>query len=388
MIRIAGAVVLSALCIIALARAEHPTSPVADTEALQAAVAQSLEQATEKVQTQVSTSSAPHRHEIPSAPETTAISQNAMAARDSATNTPSRNADTVVERMVDPYPFPEKTIAEINTMARSAIVNILCEPRGGGSLRPTSGSGVIIDPRGIILTNAHVAQYVLLSESPDINMICTVRTGSPAVNRWYPRVVAIPPIWVEKHVHELNSTRSTGTGEHDWALLRIASSTNGSSLPDAFPYVAYDTRDGISFPGDTVLEAGYPAEFIGGALIQSSLHAASSVTTVQELLTFHGKSIDVLSLGGSIQAQGGSSGGPVVNTWGRLVGVITTTSAGTSTADRDLRAITIGYINRDAAAQFGETLPSLLSHSPSELDHEFTYTLAPGLIAQYLTRIK
>ena len=51
----------------------------------------------------------------------------------------------------------------LNEKSRSALVNILCEATA--PLRSTSGSGVIIDSRGVILTNAHIAQLFLFEYS-------------------------------------------------------------------------------------------------------------------------------------------------------------------------------------------------------------------------------
>jgi len=52
-----------------------------------------------------------------------------------------------------------------------------------------------------------------------------------------------------------------------------------------------------------------------------------------------------------VVSQGGSSGGAVVRTYdGKLVGLIATATTGETTATRDLRAITISYINRSLAS--------------------------------------
>src|SRR3989338_2839263 len=69
----------------------------------------------------------------------------------------------------------------INQKTREALVNIFCVTKSGGIFKPASGSGIIIDKRGIILTNAHVAQYFLLKDYLEQNFIeCIVRVGSPA----------------------------------------------------------------------------------------------------------------------------------------------------------------------------------------------------------------
>ena len=288
-------------------------------------------------------------------------------------------------RIENPYPYPAETFDQVNTDARSALVNILCEPRGASSLRPISGSGVIIDPRGVILTNAHVAQYVLLSESPQVNLACYIRTGSPATAQWVAVVMYIPPVWVNTHAGEILNPRPTGTGEHDYALLYIESTVSGDRLPASFPYLPIDTRDAIGFPGDQVLVASYPAELLGGIAAQYDLYSDTSITTIKQLLTFGTGSVDLLSLGGIIEAQSGSSGGSVVNAWGKLIALIATTSDGATTADRDLRAVTLSYINSDIATQSGSSLSALLSGDPESEVQQFTTSQAASLLQEYVT---
>jgi len=292
----------------------------------------------------------------------------------------------MVSRIQNPYSFPSLSPELINTDAREALVNILCMPRGG-SLSPTSGSGVIVDPRGIILTNAHVAQYVLLAEDPRVDLSCTIRTGAPASARWIPEVLYIPPAWVNAHVGDILNPHPTGTGEHDYALLIVTGSVDGSPLPQTFPYLTPDTREAVAFQGDSVLVASYPAEFLGGITNEYQLFPVSSFTTVGQLLTFGAGSPDVLSLGGIIEAQSGSSGGAVVNAWGRLVALIVTTSAGASTAQRDLHALALSYINSDIATQSGSDVAQLFSGDIFAKAQAFNRTAAPQLIQSYIDKL-
>ena len=294
--------------------------------------------------------------------------------------------DNQAARIKDPYPFPPYSFPAINDATRAALVNILCMPRGGGSLQPTSGSGVIIDPRGVILTNAHVAQYVLLSQDPRIDLSCAVRSGTPATPRWSAEVLYIPPVWVEAHAREIKATHPTGTGEHDYALLLITGSLDGSPVL-SLPYLPFDTREAIGFEGDQVLVASYPAEFIGGIAAQLNLYGASSITTIGQLMTFFTKSVDLISLGGIIGAQSGSSGGAVVNVWGRLIAIIATTSEGATTADRDLRAITLSYISRDLGLQTQFDLPTILGGDVSAQAQDFKLRTLPRLIDLYIAGI-
>lgn len=289
----------------------------------------------------------------------------------------------MVARIETPYSTAPQSFEAINTTARSAVVNILCKPRSG-AFNEISGTGVIIDPRGVILTNAHVAQYVLLSESPSIDLSCVIRTGSPAAAAWRAEVLYIPPVWVAEHAADINTAHPTGTGEHDYALLRIVGATRDTSLPAQFPFLPVDSRENVAFLGDTVLGASYPAEFLGAGATESSLYAVSSVSHVQQLLTFGSQSIDAFSIGGVIEAQGGSSGGAVVNAWGYLVGLITTTSEGATTATRDLRALSMSYINRDIKIQSGQNLNDLLKGDLIAQEDIFNAGTGPDLLGRYL----
>jgi len=297
-----------------------------------------------------------------------------------------QQAGNEVFRTKDPYPFPPASFEGIDSSARAALVNILCSPRAGSTLSPISGSGVLIDPRGVILTNAHVAQYVLLSQSPQINLTCTIRSGAPAAARWKAEMLYIPSVWVEAHAHEVADARPVGTGEHDYALLRITHSLDGVPL-GTLPFLPIDTREGIGFKGDKVLALSYPAEFLGAAA-QFNLYPAASVTTVGQLMTFFERSIDMLSLGGIVEAQSGSSGGAVINAWGRLIALISTTSEGETTAARDLRAVTLSYISRDLAAQTLFDLPMILGGDVQAQALDFNTYVSPRLIERYLKEIR
>lgn len=289
----------------------------------------------------------------------------------------SQSTGNEVYRVKNPYDFEPKSDAELYTIARSAIVNIYC--RSSGKLGSISGSGVVIDPRGVILTNAHVAQYMLLATEDDLHMECFIRTGSPSQNRYTAELLYLPAAWIQEHAADIAAKRPKGTGEHDYALLAITKTVDGSPLPTSLPYLATDVREAVAFAGDKVLLAGYPAEFAIQGSRGTTLYPTSVFTRVGELFTFADRSVDLLSLGGAILAQSGSSGGAVINEWGRLVGIISTTSAGSTTAERELRAVTLSYINRDVQAQTGADLSALLVNNPQTQASLFMATEAPTL---------
>lgn len=319
--------------------------------------------------------------EISSVPPTKPITETSLQTEipDKPVVSTESSSDIInVERLEKPYSTSPFETEHVNLMTREALVNILCET-SAGSFQPISGSGTIIDPRGVILTNAHVAQYLLLSTRPELRISCTIRTGSPARPKYRASILYMPESWVTDHAADIRSARPMGTGENDFALLLITESTNASPLPSSFPYLPYDSRETIGFPGDTVVVAAYPAEFSGGISTQMNLYASSAVTRIRELLTFTDRPVDVLSLGGIILAQSGSSGGAVANTWGKLIGVVTTTSPGATTGERDLRAITLSHIDRALYQEAGVGLATMLTGNLVERNIKFMNTAAPAL---------
>jgi hypothetical protein len=204
---------------------------------------------------------------------------------------------------------PAKDPIAVNAETRAAVVNILCTTQAGGYVSPISGSGVFVDHRGIIMTNAHVAEYFLLKDYPVSNNItCVVRTGSPAVPAYTAELLYISPEWIATNAKQLGSEVQTGTGENDFAFLRVTGTTNpNGTLPATFP--ALPMANMVPDTGASVLAAAYPAGFLEGITIEKSLYSTSAFTTVQQLFTFNSPTdVDVVALKGSVVAQAGSSG--------------------------------------------------------------------------------
>ncbi len=307
-------------------------------------------------------------------PNSTASKQLAAAA--ASPSGEQESGGTGVHRIAHPYDEPPLEFSSIDTRGRAALVNILCLSDGRTS--SISGSGIIVDPRGIILTNAHVAQFQLLAESGSVSISCEVRTGAPAHDAWRARILYIPSPWIEKHASEIESASPTGTGEDDFALLYIERSANGAPRPTNFPYLPIDAREAIGFQGDPILALAYPAEFSIDS-VGDQLYPTSVLGSIHELLTFATSSVDAFSLGGIAVAQGGSSGGAIVNAWGRVIGIISNTSEGETTSARDLRAITLAHIDRSISRDTGESLSTFLSRPPQESVNSFEATRAPHL---------
>ena len=247
----------------------------------------------------------------------------------------------------------------VNERVRAALVNVLCTSNGG--TESITGSGVIIDPRGVVITNAHVAQFFLLKDYPTPNAVtCVIRTGSPAYPSYTAELLYLPPSWISDNAHKIRDEVPTGTGERDYALLRITGGVSAAIvLPQRFPFLLVGRFDPRM--GEEVLQAGYAAGFLGGINILTDLYAASAWTKVRDVYTFNANTIDLIALGGSVVAQGGSSGGPVTNRDGVLIGVIVTSAGSGDTESRNLSALTTSYILRDFEAGRGKSLESILS---------------------------
>lgn len=277
------------------------------------------------------------------------------------------------------------TTVDLNEVVRHNVVNIICTTLGGGVLNPISASGVIVHPSGVIITNAHVGQYFLLKDYPRKDSIsCVARIGSPAKPAYTLDLLFISPSWVAKNAQKIVEPNPTGNGEHDYALLQITGTVNVDvPRPSPFPYLPLALiAPELNTP---VLLAGYPAGFLGGITVQKDLYAASAHAFVQQLYTFDVTTADLFSIGGSIVAQKGSSGGAVAvateqsPNGAALTGLIVTSSEATDTASRDLRALSTEYIIRDFETERGIPLADYLSHDLSQEKQLFMNSTAPAL---------
>lgn len=278
----------------------------------------------------------------------------------------------------------------LNEAARKTIVNIFCLTKTTGVFSPLSGSGIIIDERGVVLTNAHVAQYFLLKDYSTKDFLsCVIRGGSPATPLYKAELLYLPPEWVEKNALNIKLDKPLGTGEHDFALILITESTSALlKLPGAFPTLPIDVEGDSIIPQEPLLLASYPAGFLGGLDITKNLWLTSTVARIGKLYTFRETfpyTKDSFSVGGTIVAQEGASGGGVFSLrTGKLVGVISTGLLEGTTSERDLRAISISHINESMKRFTGSGLKDFLSGDLKQKSSEFNEIVAPEL-AKILT---
>ncbi len=277
--------------------------------------------------------------------------------------------------------LPPSDFNLINQKTRKALVNIICTSQTAGSFEPLSGSGVIINPRGIILTNAHVAQYFLLEDYRTKNFLtCIARTGSPATPKYTLKLLYISKQWVQENYKNITSQKPVGTGENDYALLQITGSTNPDiKLPAAFPAITFESNEDKIKTNDQILLASYPAGFLGGIAIQRDLYIVSTIVNIGKRYTFKDGTLDAFSLGGSPVAQHGSSGSGAISGSGKLLGIIVTSTDATDTSSRDLDAISIAHINRSLSTETHLTLDSLFASDIAAFGKTFDEETLPNL---------
>ncbi len=264
-----------------------------------------------------------------------------------------------------------------------ALVNIFCTFITDTTIRTTTGSGFFIHNDGVILTNAHVAQYLLLGSTDILGKAeCIVRQGNPAEPKYLAELLYIPPTWVQENADLINDTAPTGTGERDYALLYVTKAMGDGPLPEIFPTLPFDS-DLLprTITNKKVTAVGYPA----GSLLRhgpnTNLLPVTSTTTISELYTYGSNFADVFSIRGSQVGEEGSSGGPIINEAGAVIGIIVTRGDDERDGSGSLRAITTSYIHRTILEETGFSLARNVSGNLTNRAEIFATTLAPFMIS-------
>ncbi len=267
-----------------------------------------------------------------------------------------------------------------------ALVNIYCTYTTDDYTRTTTGTGFFVDSDGVILTNAHVAQFLLL-ETLNGQTDCIVRTGNPAVATYEADLLYISPAWVQEHAALIATENPKGTGERDYALLYVTAGLNNKPMPRTFPALPLDTALlPIQALYSETIAAGYPA---GTAFATGDGNAPllpkQASTSIVELMTFGSNYADLMTIGGSLVGEQGASGGPVLNTQGDVIGIISTRGDDASYGAGSLRALTLSYIDRTIQEETGFTLQRNLGGNLPFRSQLFKETLVPFL-SQMLQR--
>jgi len=251
-----------------------------------------------------------------------------------ATLTPAPGTQTAISPTSVPVYTPPAAYTPASPPLNSqipyrAVVQILAETRQGNSLEPIwSGSGTIIDPRGFILTNAHVALSGEEGRVDALEILLTEAEDKPPVPRYYAEVV-------------------TADKDLDLAVLRITTDLHGQPVDPEnlnLPYVRLGDSDQLHL-GQPLTILGYPG--IGGNTITLTRGEVSGFTAESG----YG---DRAFIKTSATIAGGNSGGMVANGDGEIVAIPTMLGSGDLSGDVvDCRYLADtngdGYIDDDDA---------------------------------------
>ena len=271
-----------------------------------------------------------------------------------------------------------------------AIVNIFCTFTTPTTIRTTTGTGFFVHSNGVILTNAHVAQYLLLEKTELLGEAeCLVRTGNPARAEYKAELLYIPPTWIKKNASLIDDKAPSGTGERDYALLYVSNSVNHTPLPTQFPALAVNTDLlPVTIKGNEVTASGYPATDLIKNGAETPLLPRSATTSISDLYTFGSNYADIFSIKGSKVGAEGSSGGPIMTNDGQVIGMIVTRGNDETDGPGSLRAITLSHIDRTIKEETGFSLNNNLNGSIEKRSQVFTETLAPFLVELLSTELR
>ena len=178
-----------------------------------------------------------------------------------------------------------------------------------------TGSGTIISPDGLILTNCHVACSNEQTGNPEdkfdtLIIAMTVKSDQPPQPTYIGEVVQY-------------SLRGSGL---DLAVVRIVSTLDGKPVDTAklnLPYLPLGDSDELEI-NDTLTIFGYPG--IGGDTITATEGKVSGFTSLQGIAGRAWIKTDAT-------IAGGNSGGTAVNDAGELIGVPTQLGCGNESCD-------------------------------------------------------
>lgn len=207
---------------------------------------------------------------------------------------------------------------EIIEKVMAGVVQIVALKQGFmGQMSPAwTGSGTVVDPSGLILTNCHVANPRAMGMSApaaDILAVAvTQRSDEAPALTYIAQVAAQSP-------------------ELDLAVLRIVSTTDGKAVKNLnLAYVPVGDSDKLEL-GDVLSIFGYPG--IGGETVTFTSGSVAGFTAesgVQQRRAWVKTDATI---------AGGNSGGTAVDDDGNLVGVPTQAAAGANITPVDARPV-------------------------------------------------
>ncbi len=252
-----------------------------------------------------------------------------------------------------------------------STVNIICTNQVGNNQSMVSGSGAIITEQGNILTNAHVAEYLLLvGTTSGQNLKCSIRAGTTAQTiSNSPTLIYISPTWVESNYKCINDpSKCLETGENDFAILSISNLKTGNTyykLPGSGQYQNLQSGTSINI-------TGYPAGSKSYQQVLNGLGQQSENLNIQS--TFN---IGTFISSPSTIGQIGLSGSPITNNAG-FVGIVTSILSSNISTKYTIQGLSIGQINNEITSETGNNLNTFLSNQIAQ--NHFSLSTKPNLV--------
>ncbi len=199
-----------------------------------------------------------------------------------------------------------------------SVVQVVALKRGMfGNFQPAwTGSGTIVDARGLVLTNCHVASPRSMGmpspEADYLGIALTNRSDSPPALTYLAEIASASP-------------------ELDLAVLRIVAQIDGNRVSNLnLPAIPIGDSDRVEL-GESISVFGYPG--IGGATITFTSGSVSGFTSEQ------GVNARRAWIKTDAAISGGNSGGTAVDQNGALIGIPTQAAAGTGIKPVDARPV-------------------------------------------------
>jgi len=130
--------------------------------------------------------------------------------------------------------------------------------------------------------------------------------------------------------------------------------------------------------GADVVAAGYPAESVHIEGKDAALVPTAATTTLTDMFTFVSNYADIVSIANSPVGERGSSGGPILNEDGNVIGLITTKGS-EEEGSGTLRALTLSYIDRTIKDESTIGLKEMTAGHLALRARLFTDTIVPFL---------
>ncbi len=195
-------------------------------------------------------------------------------------------------------PAASPAAPSVDDLAHATVRIVALERRGGNLTAVWSGSGSIIHPNGLILTNAHVVDD-RTGEYTDLGVAVLVEADRPPELLYLAEIAA-----VDYSV--------------DLAVIRITTDLDGNPVQPTLPYITVGDSDAVHI-GDSLDILGYPG--IGGETITLTEGVVSGFTSERNVDGRAWIKTDAT-------IAGGNSGGMGASAAGELVGVPTRASSG------------------------------------------------------------